>query len=110
MLSRDFRREQGHYEDVDNLFAMHLLYNLSRYSVRVNDETALLEIDKTKHPMSYTEAAALATQSAAVATQSAAVDSESFRRRQTFQAQGIEVGDPEDSRHVYEFADERSKQ
>ncbi len=46
VLSRDFRKEQGHYEDVDNLFAMYLLYNLGRYRVRVNDETKLLEIDK----------------------------------------------------------------
>jgi hypothetical protein len=44
VLSRDFRKEQDHYEDIDNLVAMYLLYNLSKYRVRVNDETKLLEI------------------------------------------------------------------
>ena len=48
VLSRDFRREQDHYEDVDNLYAMYLLYNLSKHGVRVNDETKLLEIAKSK--------------------------------------------------------------
>ena len=57
VLSRDFRKEQGQYEDFDNLFAMYLLYNLGKYSVRVNDETKLLEIEKSKSPMAYPEAA-----------------------------------------------------
>ncbi|MBK6395474.1 MAG: hypothetical protein IPF73_12920, partial [Betaproteobacteria bacterium] len=35
VLSRDFRKEQGKYEDFDNLYAMYVLYNLARYSVRV---------------------------------------------------------------------------
>ena len=61
VLSRDFRKEQGQYEDFDNLFAMYLLYNLARYSVRVNDETKLLEIERSKTPLAYTEAAELAT-------------------------------------------------
>ena len=60
VLSRDFRKEQGQYEDFDNLFAMYLLYNLAKYSVRVNDETKLLEIEKSKNPMAYPEAAELA--------------------------------------------------
>jgi hypothetical protein len=102
VLSRDFRKEQGHYEDFDNLFAMYLLYNLSRYSVRVNDETKLLEIDKRKRPLSYDEAAALATQSAGS-------DSKSFRRRQPFQAEGTEIGEAEGSRHVVEFMNENAK-
>ena len=50
VLSRDFRKEQGHYQDFDNLFAMYLLYNLSKYRVRVNDETKLLEIETSKAP------------------------------------------------------------
>ena len=57
VLSRDFRKEQGQYEDFDNLFAMYLLYNLGKYSVRVNDETKLLEIDEEQEPMAYPEAA-----------------------------------------------------
>ena len=50
VLSRDFRKEQGQYEDFDNLFAMYVLYNLGRYSVRVNGETKLLEIDAAQEP------------------------------------------------------------
>ncbi len=87
VLSRDFRREQGQYEDFDNLFAMYVLYNLGKYSVRVNDETKLLEIEKSKHPMAYPEAAELATRSA----QS---DSENFRLRLPFLPSGIGIGEP----------------
>ena len=72
VLSSDFWKEQDRYEDIDNLFAMYLLYNLSKYRVRVNDETKLLEIDKSKEPMPYAEAAE-------VATQSAKSDSDNFR-------------------------------
>mgnify|MGYP003693888673 CR=1 FL=1 len=46
VLSRDFRREQGEYKDYDNLFAMYLLYNLGKYSVRVSAQTKMLEIGK----------------------------------------------------------------
>ena len=92
VLSRDFRREQGQYEDFDNLFAMYLLYNLARYSVRVNDATTLLEIEKSKKPMAYTEAAELATQSAKS-------DSEGFLRRLPFLRSGTELGDPTDEKN-----------
>ena len=85
--STDFRKEQGRYEDFDNLFAMYLLYNLSKYRVAVNDGTKLLEIDKVKTPMAYAEAAE-------AAERSAASDSENFRRRITFQPRGTEIGDP----------------
>jgi hypothetical protein len=64
VLSRDFRKEQGRYEDYDNLFAMYVLYNMGRYSVRVNGETQRLEIEKSKDPLGYREAAELAAQSA----------------------------------------------
>jgi hypothetical protein len=37
--SRDFRREQGRYEDYDNLFAMYLLHNLGRYTLQVDGAT-----------------------------------------------------------------------
>jgi len=85
VLSSDFRKEQDHYEDVDNLYAMYLLYNLSKFGVRVNDETKLLEIAKRKEPMAYPEAAKLAAESANS-------DSENFRRRTPFQRQGSEIG------------------
>ena len=90
VLSRDFRKEQGHYEDFDNLFAMYVLYNMGKYSVRVNGETKLLEIDKSKNPMAYPEAAELATRSARS-------DSENFRRRLPFRPRGTEIGEPADS-------------
>ena len=86
VLSSDFRKEQGRYEDFDNLYAMYLLYNMSKYRVRVNDETKLLEIDRSKVPMAYTEAAE-------AATKSAKSDSDNFRRRVTFHRQGTEIGD-----------------
>jgi hypothetical protein len=85
VLSRDFRKEQDHYEDYDNLFAMYLLYNLSRYGVRVNEETKLLEIGTSKLPMAYPEAAA-------AAARNAASDSEGFRRRLPFLRRGTEIG------------------
>jgi len=64
VLSRDFRREQGRYEDFDNLYAMYLLYNLAKYSLRVDEASRLLEIDQRKTPMAYGEAAALAKRDA----------------------------------------------
>jgi hypothetical protein len=87
VLSRDFRREQDHYEDVDNLYAMYLLYNLGKHGVRVNGETRLLEIANSKESMAYPEAARLAAASARA-------DSENFRRRAPFQRQGLEIGEP----------------
>jgi hypothetical protein len=56
VLSRDFRKDQGRYRDYDNLFAMHLLYNLGKYSVRVNGDDARLEIEQRKDPMPYAQA------------------------------------------------------
>jgi hypothetical protein len=98
VLSLDFRKEQGHYEDFDNLFAMYLLYNMGKYSVRVNDETKLLEIEKSKQPMAYLEAAELATQSAKA-------DSENFRRRRPFRPSGTAIGEHADNTHLYNFSD-----
>ncbi len=84
VLSRDFRKEQGRYEDVDNLFAMYVLYNMGRYSVRVNGESRRLEIGKAGNSMAYPEAAKLAMQSARS-------DSEGFRRRARFRPEGTGV-------------------
>ncbi len=89
VLSLDFRKDQGHYEDFDNLFAMYLLYNLGKYGVRVNDTTKLLEVTRSQHPLAYPEAAELAIKSAKA-------DSESFRRRQPFRQRGTEIGEPVD--------------
>ncbi len=65
---------------------MYVLYNMGKYSVRVNDATKLLEIESSKNPMAYPEAAELATQSAKS-------DSENFRRRARFLPQGTPIGE-----------------
>jgi hypothetical protein len=99
VLSRDFRREAGAYEDVDNLFAMYLLYNLGKYSVRMNEQAMLLEIEKDKSPMAYAEAAELATRSARS-------DSERFRRHILFRPSGTKIGEPADNTHLYNLNDD----
>jgi hypothetical protein len=86
VLSRDFRREQGRYEDFDNLYAMYLLYNLAKYGVYVNEATRLLEINHRKAPMAYEEAAE-------VARRDALVDSENYLRGMPMPARGTVVED-----------------
>ena len=99
VLSLDFRREQGEYRDFDNLFAMYLFYNLGRYSVRVDDHTRLLEIEKSKDPMAYGAAAELATSSARS-------DAENFRRHALFSPLGTRIGEAPDNTHLYQFKGE----
>jgi hypothetical protein len=94
VLSRDFRKEMGEYEDVDNLYAMYLLYNLARYSVQVNDATKRLEIGRTKVPTPYAEASALATEAASS-------DSASYRKHASFTPQGRRVGEPAGEPDIY---------
>ena len=98
VLSRDFRREQGQYEDYDNLYAMYLLYNLGKYSVRLDEATRLLAIEKSKAPMPYERAAELAAASAKS-------DSESFSRRGRFQPKGTPIEAP-DNTHLYDYTDD----
>ena len=81
VLSRDFRRDEGRYRDFDNLYAMYVLFNMARYSVRVNDATRMLEIEMSKEPMPYPAAAELATKDAWS-------DSRKFRRRALFRPSG----------------------
>ena len=69
---------------------MYLLYNMARYSVRVSEKTRLVEIEKSKIPMAYPEAAKLATQSAKS-------DSENLGRRSAFRPKGKRIGEAEDS-------------
>jgi hypothetical protein len=52
---------------------MYLLYNLAKYSVKLNDTTQLLEIDRRKDAMAYEDAAA-------VARRDALADSENYLR------------------------------
>lgn len=86
VLSRDFNKEQGRYEDYDNLYAMYLLYNMGKFSVRVNDETKLLEIADRKRPMVYARAAELARSNARS-------DSDAFQARSAFTPKGTLVGE-----------------
>ena len=64
VLSLDFRNEQGDYEDYDNLLAMYLLYNIGRYSVRIDAATRRLAVDAVKQPMRYADARVLAERQA----------------------------------------------
>jgi hypothetical protein len=101
VLSRDFRREQGQYEDYDNLFAGYLLYNIATYSVRVNDGTKRLEIERRKRPMAFPVAAELAARSARS-------DSESFRGRLSFRTKGTSI-EAEENRQLYKYTEEGSQ-
>jgi hypothetical protein len=102
VLSRDFLKEQGQYEDFDNLFVLYVLYNMGKYRIGVNDGTKLLEIETSKRPMAYAEAAALALRSAKS-------DSENYRRRISFRPRGTRVGETPDDSHVYGATDEGHK-
>ncbi len=86
VLSRDFRRDAGEYEDYDNLFAMYLLYNLARYSVVIDEGSSLLRIETRKSPMPYAEAV-----SAAAA--SAGSDETAYARHAPFTPKGSRVGE-----------------
>ncbi len=96
VLSRDFRSQQGQYRDYDNLFAMYLLFNLGKASVKLNEETKLLEIEKSKSPMAYAEAAVQAAQSAKS-------DSAKYRRRVPFLPRGTLIGETPDNTHLYHY-------
>jgi hypothetical protein len=90
VLSRDFRKEQDQYEDFDNLFAGYLLYNLSKYRVRVNDVTKLLEFEASHEPMAYPAAAE-------AAAKNAGADSARFRGRAAFRTSGNTLQERTDS-------------
>jgi len=84
VLSLDFRNEQGDYEDYDNLLAMYLLYNIGRYSVRIDAATRRLAVDAVKQPMRYADARVLAERQADA-------DSRGFLRRLAFRPQGSKI-------------------
>ncbi|WP_018008277.1 hypothetical protein [Cupriavidus neocaledonicus] len=104
VLSLDFRREAGAYQDYDNLLAMYLLFNLGKYSVRVNEQTLLLEIEKSKNPMPYAEALQ-------AAERDARADSEKFRSHTGFRPGGEGASEapdntPADNTHLYHFTED----
>jgi hypothetical protein len=86
VLSRDFRSEQGEYEDPDNLFVMYVLYNLAKVSIQLNEQTKLLEVARMKTPLAYAEAVQLAAEAARS-------DSEDYGRRVNFQPKGTRIGE-----------------
>jgi hypothetical protein len=86
VLSRDFRREQGQYEDPDNLFAMYLLYDLARYSVSIDDATKTLQIAVDKTPLPFAEAERRAAEAALA-------DSAGYSARAKFVPQGTRIGE-----------------
>jgi hypothetical protein len=85
VLSRDFRREAGEYRDEDNLFAMYLLHNLGRYSVRIDEATKRLQIERRKQPLPYAQAVQQAREAAAA-------DSADFTGGKTFRPRGAPIG------------------
>ncbi len=97
VLSRDFRRDQSEYKDYDNLFAMYVLYNMGKYRVVVNDETRLLAIAKSKSPMAYPDAAALATNNARS-------DSRNFLGRTPFLPSGKTLEGNTDNANLYDLS------
>ncbi|NOV24625.1 hypothetical protein E5S69_14035 [Cupriavidus necator] len=99
VLSLDFRREAGAYQDYDNLLAMYLLFNLGKYSVRVNEQTMQLEIEASKAPLPYAEALQLATRDARA-------DSEKYQRHIEFRPSGEGFGEAPDNTHLYHFGED----
>jgi hypothetical protein len=86
VLSRDFRRDQGQYEDPDNLFALYLLYNLGRYRVQVDEQTRRLELTEPKAPLPYAEAERLAAEAALY-------DSDKYGTASKFIPKGTRIGE-----------------
>jgi hypothetical protein len=84
MVSLDFRNDEGHYEDYDNLFASYTLHNIGRYGVAIDPATKAVAIRVTKTPMTYAEATALAAKDAEA-------DSKGFLHRLFFPARGKRV-------------------
>ncbi len=94
VLSMDFRQEEGHYKDYDNLYAMYLLYNMGKYSVAVDDATKRLTIEASKEPIAFAQADA-------AAKRSARSDSDNFRKGVRFNPEGTGY---QDNTQLYNFA------
>jgi hypothetical protein len=86
VISLDFRNDAGSYQDYDNLLAMYALFNMGKYTVRVNEVTQRVEIERTKGAMPYAQAMELAKKDAEA-------DSRGFLRRLLFRPRGKPIGD-----------------
>ncbi|MFO1312490.1 MAG: hypothetical protein U1F41_10565 [Burkholderiales bacterium] len=57
VLSRDFRRDEGAYRDYDNLYAMYLLDNMTKYVVTLDAASGRLDVATRAGPLPYPAAA-----------------------------------------------------
>src|SRR5206468_10537116 len=94
--------DAGAYEDYDNLFAMYVLYNMGRYSVRIDPASKRVGIEAAKAPMPYKQAADLAAKSADE-------DSRNFLRRLPFIPKGLRIGAPADNSKIYRHDEPANK-
>ena len=81
VISRDFRREHDRYRDYDNLYAMYLLYNMSRYFIGVDGEKKQLVIERRFTPRPFAEASK-------IAAEAAKSDAGAFARKEDFKPKG----------------------
>ena len=90
VLSRDFRREHDRYEDYDNLRAMYLLFNMTRYVVGVDGDKRELVIERRFTPRPYAEAAR-------IAAESARSDAAAYQLKEAFKPRGKGYDDTPDN-------------
>ena len=64
VLSLDFRADEGHYEDEDNLYAMYLLRYLSRWALQIDAATLALQLQANPNALPYAQADAQAREAA----------------------------------------------
>jgi hypothetical protein len=67
---------------------------MGKYSIKVNESSRRLEIEQSKAPLAYTEAAELAAKIAKS-------DSRSYRRQLSFLPKGVRIGETPDNTHLY---------
>jgi hypothetical protein len=96
VLSLDYREDQGHYEDYDNLYAMYLLYNLGRYSIVLDGATRQLKVEARKEPDAYEAAKKKAHESAVR-------DKKHLLRRLIVRTWGIKLDGKVDNTMLYDY-------
>ena len=84
VISLDFRNDERHYEDYDNLLPMYLLHNMVRHAVVVDAPTQRVQVMRAKDPMGYKQA----QEAAATDAES---DSRNFLRRLLFKRRGKRI-------------------
>ena len=89
VLSRDFTRDHDRYRDFDNLRAMYLLFNLTRYVVGVDGDKRQLAIERRFTPRPYAEALR-------IAEESAGSDAAAYQLKEAFKPRGKGFDDTPD--------------